>query len=98
MDVVVEIAERLRDDARLAHDRTAGHSKRIVRRDEPPRADELQKLLVIVNVVRLVCVHEREVEGALPALRQQLIERLQRGLDAQIDARLDACFAPEWAP
>jgi hypothetical protein len=42
--------------------------ERVVVGDESPDPDQLQLLLVIVDVVPLVRVHEREVEAALVAL------------------------------
>ena len=68
--------------------------ERVVERDRPAAADELQAGLVIRIVVRLVGVDEGEVEGFGSALLQQRRERLGRGREAKLDALGDAGLLP----
>src|SRR5262245_66619434 len=68
--------------------------QRIVDRDQPAGADELQALLVIEVVALLVGVDESKIEAAILPRRAQPGERLGSRPETQVDALGDARGAP----
>ena len=61
---------------------------------EPARSQQPDDPLVVVGVLRLAGVDEREVERALGAVREQRVERLERRREPEVDAVGDAGLGP----
>src|SRR5258708_39545198 len=94
LELGIERADRLCIGVLVGEIGDRSTPQHVVDQYDPARAHELQAALVVGVVAVLVGVDEGEVELARETLRQQPVERLERGRDGELDAALDARLLP----